>query len=137
MVKGTVNALMRRWDPVTLSWLVWDGTLAGSAGLSRASADGTAITTATTTTVIAAPSAGFHLKIYRLHATNSSATGTFVRWRNGAAGTQYYSAFLGQGGTVSLDIDGAWELSTATALALTTTGTGNVEWHVDYVVEPD
>lgn len=137
VTKGTVNALMKRWDPATLNWVVWDGTMGGSSGLLRASSNSTAITTATTTTVVSAPSAGFHLKIYRLHASNSSATATWVYFRDGAAGTRYYPCYLPQNGLVSLKVDGAWELSTATALAITTTGAGNVEWHIDYLIEAD
>jgi hypothetical protein len=137
LARGTVNALMRRWDVATLSWVVWDGTPNPSTGTSRASSNSTPITTATDTTVVAAPAAGNHLKIYRLHASNSSATGTWVYWRNGAAGTRYYAAYLPQNGIISLNLNGAWELDTATALVITTTGAGNVEWHVDYLTEPD
>lgn len=105
--------------------------------VSQASSNGTAITTATTTTLVSAPAAGNHLRIFRIHASNSSSTATWVYWRNGAAGTRYYPMYLQQGAVVSIPLGGSWKLSTATALAATTDAAGNVEWSVDYLVEAD
>jgi hypothetical protein len=109
----------------------------GSTPVTLASSNNTPITTATDTTAVAAPAAGNHLKIWRIHASNSGATSTWVHWRNGASGTRYFSAYLPTNGIVSLRLDGIWELSTATALVITTTAAGNVEWTVGYRTEAD
>lgn len=105
--------------------------------VSHASSNTTAITTATGTTVVAAPSSGFHLRIWRFHASNSGATSTWVYLRDGAAGTRYYPTFLPQNGVVSLRIDGGLDLTTATAAILTTSAAGNVEWHIEYETVAD
>lgn len=105
--------------------------------LSHASSNTTAITTATGTTVVSAPSSGFHLRIWRFHASNSGATSTWVYLRDGAAGTRYYPTFLPQNGIISIRIDGGLDLTTATAALITTTDTGNVEWHIEYETVAD
>lgn len=97
-----------------------------------ASSAGTAITSATNTTAVSAPGSGNKLRIYRLHATNSSSTGTFVYWCDGAGGTKYYPMYLLQGAVVSLRIDGRWNLTANTLLSITTSAAGNVEWSVEY-----
>lgn len=102
--------------------------------------NGTAITSATDTTVVAAPSANTHLRIHRLHASNSSSTATWVYWRDGAAGTKLYATYLPQNGVVSIDLYGLWALTggaTPKALVLTTSGAGNVEWTVAYETAAD
>lgn len=100
---------------------------------SQASSNASAITTATDTTAVAAPSAGNHLKVWRIHAVNSGATATFVYWRSSASGTRRYPMYLPQNAITSLKLDGGWHLSSAEALVITTSAGGcNVEWHVDY-----
>lgn len=99
---------------------------------SNASSAGTAITTNTNTQIIAAPSAGNHLRIHRLLAQNSSATGTWCYWGNGS-GVKTLPFYLAQYQVVSLAEDGRWELSSATALYMNTATTGaNIEWFVEY-----
>tara|TARA_R110000868_G_scaffold58624_1_gene180822 strand:- start:2028 stop:2855 length:828 start_codon:yes stop_codon:yes gene_type:complete len=98
--------------------------------LTVTSSAGTAITTATNTSLIAAPSAGNHLRIHRLWAQNSSATGTWCYWGNGS-GVKTLPFFLAQNQPFSMAVNGEWELSTATALFMNTATTGaNVEWFV-------
>lgn len=99
---------------------------------SQASSNATPISTATDTTAVSAPSSGNHLKIWRLHAVNSSATATWVYWRSTSSGTRRYPMYLPQNAIASFPVDGGWHLGSAEALVITTTGAGNVEWHVDY-----
>lgn len=103
----------------------------------QASSNGTPITTATDTSVVSAPSAGNHLIPKRIHATNTSSTAVLITWRDGVAGAKRYPAYLPQGGIQSLKLDGSWELTTATALYLTTSAAGSIEWHVDYETVAD
>jgi hypothetical protein len=117
--------------------LVVDIGSLGSTPVSLASSNGTPIASATDTTAVAAPAAGNHLKIWRIHASNSGATSTWVYWRNGASGTRYFQAYLPTNGIVSLRLDGIWELSSATALVITTTAAGSIEWTVGYRTEAD
>ena len=105
--------------------------------LTQATSNGTAITTATNTTVVSAPAATTHLRIHRLHACNSGSTSTFVYWCDGTGGTKYYPAYLPQNGIVSLNLRGSWDLTTATLLSITTSAAGNVEWHVSYETVAD
>ncbi len=105
--------------------------------LTHASSNGTPITSATGTDVVSAPSAGFHLRIWRFHASNSGATSTWVYLRDGAAGTQYYPTYLPTNGVISIRPDGGFNLTTATKAVLTTSGAGNVEWHIEYEVVAD
>jgi hypothetical protein len=117
--------------------LVVDIGALGSTPVTLASSNGTPISSATDTTAVAAPAAGNHLKIWRIQASNGGATSTWVHWRNGASGQRYFSAFLPLNGIISLRLDGIWELSSATALVITTTGAGSVEWTVGYRTEAD
>jgi hypothetical protein len=105
--------------------------------LSHASSNTTAITTATGTTVVNAPAASTHLRIWRFHASNSGATSTWVYLRDGAAGTRYYPTYLPTNGVISIRIDGGLDLTTATAAILTTSAAGNVEWHIEYETVAD
>ena len=99
----------------------------------HADSSGTPITTATTTDVTNAPAAGYHLKIYRLHASNSSGSGTWVYWLDAVDSLVYfYPVFLAANGAVSIRVNGEWELSTASALQLKTSAVCNIEWHVAY-----
>lgn len=104
----------------------------------QTSSAGTAITTATNTSIVAAPLAGNHLRIFRLHAQNSSATATWLYWTEGSGGTKKYPMYLAQNQIISLNIGGEWELPTATALFISTATTGaNIEWHVGYETVAD
>ncbi len=105
--------------------------------LSHASSNGTPITSATGTDVVGAPSSGFHLRIWRFHASNSGATSTWVYLRDGASGTQYYPTYLPTNGVISIRPDGGFNLTTATKAVLTTSAAGNVEWHIEYEVVAD
>ncbi len=96
-----------------------------------ATSNGTPITTITNTTIVAAPSAGNHLRIYRLWAQNSSATGTWCYWGNGS-GVKTIPFYLAQYQPFSMAVNGAWELSTATGLFMNTVTTGaNIEWYAE------
>lgn len=99
--------------------------------LTPASSNGTPVTTATTTTVVAAPSAGNHLVVHRIHAANASATPTWIYWKAGVGGTKLFAAYLPTGGIASLALNGSWELATATLLALETSAAASVEWTVE------
>ena len=100
--------------------------------LSNTSSAGTPITTNTNTSIITAPSAGNHLRIYRLWAQNSSSTGTWAYWGNGS-GVKTIPFYLAQYQPMMMNLTGSWELSSATALFLNTATTGaNIEWYVEY-----
>ncbi len=100
--------------------------------LSNTSSAGTPITTNTNTTIITAPSSGNHLRIHRLWAQNSSATGTWCYFGNGS-GVKTIPFYLGQYQPFGMDLKGGWELSTATGLFMNTATTGaNIEWFVEY-----
>jgi hypothetical protein len=105
---------------------------------SRASSNGTPIST-TTTDVIPAPSAGNHLRIVRAHISNGGATATWVGLRDGAAGTQHYRTYLVQGATMSLNLNqsGPLDLTTATRLDLVLSAAGSVEYEIDHLVVSD
>lgn len=94
----------------------------------------TPITTATTTTVIAAPGAGKKLRIHYIHAHNSSATATSVSFRDGTSGTQYFINTLTQYAIFAHRINGGWDLTANTLLAITTSGAGSVNWTIEYEV---
>lgn len=105
--------------------------------VSRASSAGTAITTNTNTQIVAAPSAGYHLKIHRLWAQNSGATGTWCYWGNGS-GVLSLPFYLAQYQPFSMAMEGRWNLSSATGLFLNTATTGaNIQWYVEYETEAD
>lgn len=103
----------------------------------KASSNASPVTSATSTSVVAAPAAGNHLRIHRLTASNSSATGCLVAWMDGSGGARRYHAYLPQGGVVSFRLDGKWDLTTATALYLYTSAIASVDWTVDYESTPD
>lgn len=104
---------------------------------SQASSNGTPIATATNTTAVSAPGASSHLSIWRIQATNAGATATYVSWRSSTTGTLRYSAYLPQGGIISIPLNGGWHLTSNEALVINTTATGSVEWHVDYETVAD
>lgn len=100
--------------------------------LSLASSAGTAITINTNTSIVAAPGASTHLRMYRLQAQNSSATATWCYWGNGS-GVKSVPFYLAQNQVYSVNLHGEWELSSNTALFLNTATTGaNIEWFVTY-----
>ncbi len=105
---------------------------------SHASSNGTPIT-ATTTSVIAAPSAGNHLRVVRIFFSNGGATSTWIAVRDGASGTQHYRAFLPQNGLLTLDLNtsGPLDLTTATRLDIVLSAAGSVEYEVDYFTVAD
>ncbi len=110
------------------------------AALTHASSNGTPVVSATNTILVAAPSAANHLRIHRLHASNSGATSTWVYWRDGIAGTLLLPCYLPQNGIVSIDLIGSWNLTgggTPKALYLNTSAAGSVEWGVSYATEAD
>lgn len=103
--------------------------------ITHAQSNDTPITTATDTTLIAAPAAGSRLRIRYIHASNSSATTTDVMWRDGAAGTRKYRTTLPQNGIFAHNIKvDYWDLTEATALVMTTSAAGSVHWTVEYSV---
>lgn len=105
---------------------------------SHVSSNGTPIT-ATTTTVIAAPSAGNHLRIVRFFFSNGGSTASWVAIRDGASGTQHYRAYLMQGSAVTLDLNvsGPLDLTTATRLDIVMSAAGSVEYEIDYFTVAD
>ena len=103
------------------------------ASLTFASSNGTPITTATDTIAVAAPAAGSHLQVWRLHASNSSATGVVVSWRDSATGPKLFETYLPQNGVISIKLNGDWDITAATALYISTSAAANVYWTVGYV----
>ena len=102
------------------------------ATLSNASSAGTAITTATNTQIVAAPAASHHLRVYRLWAQNSSATGSWCYWGNGS-GVKTIPFFLAQNQPMMMNLAGSWDLSSATGLYINTaTAAANIEWWAEY-----
>ncbi len=100
--------------------------------VTTATSNGTPITTNTNTQIVGAPSAGNHLRIHRLWAQNSSATGTWCYWGNGS-GVKTIPFYLAQYQPFSMAVNGEWELSTATGLFMNTATTAaNIEWFVAY-----
>lgn len=100
---------------------------------SRAASAATPITTNTNTTIVAAPSAGNHLRIHRLWAQNSGAVATWCYWGNGSGDKTGPPFYLATGQPFSMAMEGRWELSSATGLFLTTATTGaNIEWYAEY-----
>lgn len=110
----------------------------GGNAVSHASSSGTPIA-ATTTGVIAAPSAAHHLSIKRFLLSNGGATATWVALRDGAAGTKHYVTYLPQNGVVSLNLraSGALNLTTATRLDIYLSAAGSVEYEIDYETDND
>lgn len=105
-----------------------------------ASSDNTPITTATDTIAIAAPAAGMHLRIKYLQTENTHATlACETMWRDGAAGTRRYRSNLAPlYGIFAHNIKpDYWDLTTATALYVTTTVAANVHYSVEYSTVPD
>lgn len=103
-----------------------------ASAISLASSDNTAITSATNTTLIAAVPGQKH-RIKYIQASNSGATTTDVMWRDGASGARCYRTTLPENGVFAHALQsGYWELSTNTALVMTTTAAGNVHWSVEY-----
>lgn len=105
---------------------------------SHASSNGTPIT-ATTTSVVAAPSASNHLRVVRIHMSNGGSTAAWVAVRDGAAGTQYYRTYLPQGGAMSINLRGSGllDLTSATRLDIVLSAAGSVEYTIDYLTVSD
>lgn len=116
----------------------YGSTLVSAIPPSHVSSNGTPIA-ATTTSVIAAPAAGNHLRIVRIHMSNGGATATWVAVRDGAAGTQHYRTYLPQNGLVSinLNLSGPLDLTTATRLDIVLSAAGSVEYEIDYLTVSD
>ncbi len=120
-------------------------TIPTASGFSHASPNGTPITTATTTTLIAAPATGKHLEILPVHASNSSGTSTKVGWKE-TSGVQHYETQLPLNGAISLKVSDypdratgneGWHLTTATAFLMVTDAAGSIYWSVDYLTVND
>jgi len=103
--------------------------LIGSPTVTYASANGTPVSTATTTDVVSAPSAGHHLEIWHLHVSNSGSTSCLVSWKE-SGGTAVYETYLPQNGVFSKNLNGDWHLTTATKLQMVTGAAGSIYWTV-------
>ena len=136
--RDTLGTVVATGDAVRISANRYGMLLITSIPTSHASSNGTPIT-ATTTSVIAAPSAGTHLRILRFHISNGGSTSTWVSIRDGAAGTQYYRTFLPLNGVVSLNLNqsGPLELTSATRLDIVLSAAGSVEYTIDYLTVTD
>lgn len=116
-----------------ISWLLdrYGRAYSISPVLTLTSSAGTAITTNTNTSLVSAPSAGNHLRVYRVWAQNSSAVGTWCYLGNGS-GVKTIPFYLAQYQPMMMNLNGSWELSTATALFMNTATTGaNIEWFIE------
>jgi len=105
--------------------------------LSIAASSGTAITSFGYTTAVAAPAAGFHNRIYYIAASNSGSTATTIGWVEGVAGATRYEAYMIQGSMFAHNLNGYWDLPSATALSIRSSAAGNVLWTVEYEVLAD
>ena len=95
--------------------------------------DDTAITTATTTTLIGAPSDFHAIRVYFIMASNTSATITQVSWQEGTAGVRKYRKPLTQNASFERAFGNTpWDLPAGTALVLRTGQAGNIYWTVEY-----
>ncbi len=103
--------------------------LVGSPTVTYASANGTPVSTATTTDVVGAPTSGHHLEIWHLHASNSGSTSCLVSWKE-ASGTAIYETYLPLNGVFSKNLGGDWHLTTATKLQMVTGAAGSIYWTV-------
>ena len=88
------------------------------------------ITSATTTTVIAAPGAGLRITILGLHVSAGAAGAVTVGFS--ASDQRVYDLAANQ--TIDDEI-GRWEGDTNTAFSVTTAGTGPTDIEVDYLIE--
>lgn len=103
-----------------------------------ASSDNTPITTATDTTVLAAPGAGNHYRIYYIHTSNSNSTVVDTSWRDGASGVRVHRATLPQYAQMGHSMKpGAWDLTSNTALVLNTNAAASVHYTVEYEIIAD
>jgi len=103
-----------------------------------ASSDNTPITTATDTTVLAAPGAGNHYRIYYIHTSNSNSATVDTSWRDGASGARVHRATLPQYAQMGHNIKpGAWDLTSNTALVLNTNAAASVHYTVEYEIIAD
>lgn len=88
--------------------------------------------------VIAAPSAGNHLRIHSIELSNTGSTTVNIWLREGAAGTQYHHTPLPQSVLIPRSFPGGWDLATATALVLYSDVTGGtIHYTVRYEVVAD
>lgn len=98
----------------------------------------TPITTNTNTSIVGAPGAGLHLRIFRIRVQNSSTTATELYWTEGSGGTKKFPTYCPQNFIASENLNGSWELPTNTALFINTVTTGcSIEWHVGYEIVAD
>lgn len=105
--------------------------------LTIASSSGTAITAFGYTTAVAAPGAGFHVRVYYIAASNSASTATTIGWVEGVAGATRYEVYMVQGSAFAHNLNGYWDLASATALSIRSSAAGNVLWTVEYEVLAD
>lgn len=99
---------------------------------SFATSNGTAITTATTTTAIAAPGASTCIRVYKLRAANSSATAVKVGFKENS-GSLIVEETLTQYQPLSFSLDSNYiELTANTAFEIVTSAAGNVTYTVLY-----
>lgn len=136
--RDTLGTAVATGDVVRLSANRYGHQIITAQPPSHASSNGTPIT-ATTTSVIAAPSASTHLRVLRIHISNGGATPTWAAVRDGAAGTQHYRTYLPQGGVMSLNLNlsGPLDLTTATRLDIVLSAAGSVEYEIDYLTVAD
>lgn len=105
--------------------------------LSWAGSNGTAITTATTTEMVAAPAAGNHLVPVVVLFTSKGATTVKVALRHGASGPLRHEVVLGQGDSARFYLGHSWAAPSATSLCCHTDATGEVYWTLGYKTEID
>lgn len=136
--RDTLGTAVATGDVVRLAANRYGAQLLSAYPPSHVSSNGTPIT-ATTTTVIAAPSAGNHLRIVRIHMSNGGSTATWVAVRDGAAGTRHYNTYLPQGGAFSINLNssGPLDLTTATRLDIFLSAAGSIEYEIDYFTVAD
>jgi hypothetical protein len=130
-----------RVDPINSTPQTVTGTVnAISPVLTTKSSGSSHITTNTNTQIVAAPGAGFHLRIHRLWCQNGSGGATtWCYWGNGSGDLVTGPACsLAANQPFGMDIKGAWVLSSNTGLFLSTATTGgDIGWYVEYETVAD
>jgi hypothetical protein len=93
----------------------------------------TTVTGTTATQLVAAPSAGNHLEIWRITVEELDTTENTVSWRDGSGGTdKYHKLLTTKGEMMSMSLNGSWHLTTATALYVKCSAAGSVRFSVEY-----
>lgn len=136
--RNSVRTPVSNGDVVRVLADLYGRQVVSGSSVTVTSSSGTAITTATETTLISSPGSGKHLNIKYVHASNSSSTAVVVSWKDGNSGSRRYETYLPQGGVFGHNFrPDYWALPTNTSFVLHTSASGNVYWTVEYEIVSD